>query len=361
MQVTIPESESALTPAWFSEVLSIEQPGTTVNSVQREPIGVGAGMMSGLYRVLLEYASGSGPASVVVKLPTGNVQNREVAVTFDNYRREVEFYRRAAHATPMRTPRVYLAEHTGPDTFVLVLEDLSSWDQGDQIVGCELDRAEAVMDALAALHGSFWGQVDGDDMQWLPDTYPSVMSDGLASGTEASWEDFVHVFDDMLPDVLKNAKQPYLSGLPRVQQAINAAPRTIIHGDFRMDNLFFRPSSQGLEVACCDWQAPVRGKGIHDVAYFLSGSIDTAMRREHEKALLQRWLRSLSAQGIADYSEEQAWQDYRLAILMLWTYVVVVGGGLAADNDRGTSWVTAMVERSAAAMVDHDCLALLER
>ena len=39
--------------------------------------------------------------------------------------------------------------------------------------------------------------------------------------------------------------------------------------------------------------------------------------------------------------------------------VVIVGGGMSAENERGDNWVEAMVERSIAAMTDLDCLALL--
>ena len=41
--------------------------------------------------------------------------------------------------------------------------------------------------------------------------------------------------------------------------------------------------------------------------------------------------------------------------------VVIVGGGMAAENERGDNWVSAMVSRSIAAMEDHDCLSLLDR
>jgi len=355
----IPENSNDLTPAWFAGFLSERGDQVNVKSVHLEQLGVGAGMMSTMYRARLTYAGGSGPDTLIVKLPTAMTQNRGIAAQFDNYRREVEFYRRAAHATPMRTASVYLAEHDGPDNFVLVLEDLGNWELGDQIAGCSLDRATAVMEELAALHGAFWNGVDRAEMDWLPDNYPSVMSDGLASGTEASWEGFVINFADLLPDSLRDARLDYLDGLPRVQAWMNDRPRTIVHGDYRMDNLFFRETGNGIEVACCDFQAPVRGKGIQDVAYFLSASIDTEMRRTHEHDLIRHWLDSLSSQGIDDYQFDQALLDYRMGILMLWTYVVIVGGGMTAENERGDNWVSAMVERSIASMQDHDCLSLL--
>ena len=41
--------------------------------------------------------------------------------------------------------------------------------------------------------------------------------------------------------------------------------------------------------------------------------------------------------------------------------IIIVGGGMAAENERGDNWVSAMVSRSIAAMEDHDCLSLLDR
>ena len=360
MPVKVPESVADITAEWFSELLRDVGKEAEVGAVQLKSVGAGSGMMSVVYRASLSYLRGSGPETLIVKLPTEIIQNREVAVQFDNFRREVEFYRQASGITPMRTAEVYMAETAGPDNFILVLEDLGEWDLGDQIAGCSVARAEAIMDALAALHGSFWEGVDDGSLDWLPDNYPSVMSDGLYGGTEASWDNFVNVFGDLLTVKLIDLKAQYLSGLPKVQAWMNASPRTIVHGDYRMDNLFFRESSLGIEVACCDFQAPVRGKGIQDVAYFLSGSIDIDMRRKHEKELIQRWLGKLQMQGISGYGFDEAWTDYRMGVLMVWTYVVIVGGGMSAENERGDSWVEAMVRRSIAAMNDLACADLLD-
>ncbi len=355
----IPRGLEDLTSAWFQFALATNDNGIAIDHVALSSIGEGAGMMSRLFRAQLSYRAGSGPASVIVKLPTDNQQNRDVAATFDNYRREVLFYQRAAHLTDMRTAHCYLAQADGPEDFVLVLEDFGGWQQGDQIEGCSLPRAFAVMQALAQLHAQFWNQVDGGDMDWLPTGHPSVMSDGLAQGTAASYDDFAGFFADVLHPSLRNGKDRYLAGLPALQTWLNAAPRTVAHGDYRMDNLFFLPKNNGIEVACCDWQAPVRGKAVQDIAYFLTGSVETELRRENERALLGAWVDALRARGVQDYTLEQAFDDYRRGILAMWTYAVIIGGGLAAQNDRADSWVSAMVRRCATAMMDHRCMDLL--
>ncbi len=241
---------------------------------------------------------------------------------------------------------------------MLVMEDLSDWKPGDQAVGCSLEEAEVVMDALADLHAAFWHKVDDGSLAWMPNSYPSIMSDGLFEGTAANYENFSNVFSDLLTPELRNAKQGYLEALPGIQSWINDGPRTVIHGDFRLDNLFFKTTGHTIEVACCDWQASVRGKGMHDVAYFLSGNIDIGLRREHEQTLIKRWLDALNSCGVTGYGYEQALEDYRKAILVLWSYVVN-NGGLATEDQRDEDWVSAQVARHAAAMTDHECLSLL--
>jgi len=356
MSIEIPEKIAQLTPTWLSKVLSTNDHRVDVGSVETRRIG--HGMMSDLYGVRMTYTEGDGPASVAIKLPTENKQNRDVAITFDNYRREIAFYQQAAESTPMRIPKAYFAMSSAPDQFVLVMEDLSDWTPGNQAVGCSLEQAEVVMDALADLHAAFWHKVDDGSMDWMPNSYPSIMSQGLFDGTAANYDNFANIFSDLLTPELQKAKQRYLDGLPDIQSWINDGPRTVIHGDFRLDNLFFKTAGQATEVACCDWQASVRGKGMHDVAYFLSGNIDTKLRREHEQALIKRWVEALKKRGVTDYLYEQALADYRKSILVLWSYVVN-NGGLTAQDQRDEDWVSAQVRRHANAMTDHDCLGLL--
>ena len=356
--VPLPASASELTCDWFDAMFRTQRSSARVAAVEREPVAEGVGLMSCLTRVQLQYAEGDGPESVVVKLPTVNEQNRQVARTFDNYQREVRFYQCAAHRTPMRTPALYHADVDGDGNFVLVLEDLSAWVQGDQVRGATSKQAERCMAALAELHASFWNQVDEGDLDWMPDTYPSLMSDGLLQGTTLVYDAFNSHFSEHVPAVLRGLKERYVHALPRLQRWMNGAPRTVIHGDFRMDNLFFG-RGPGAAMACCDWQGSLRGKGVHDVAYFLSGSLPVAHRRRAERQLLRVWLESLQAGGVTGYTFEDAWEDYRRAVLMLWCYVVIIGGGLDPSNTRGSRWVEAMVRRSCSAIEDLGCVDLL--
>lgn len=348
-----------LDAAFMTRALQSAGLDVTVGGIECRELGEGAGMMSVITRVALRYERGRGPDSVVIKLPTPSAQNRQVATDFDNYRREVRFYTDAAHLTRMRTPRLYFAECAGPADFVLVLEDLSEWTVGDQVRGCNAEQAQQCVRALAQLHGAFWNRVDDGRLDWMPDSADSVMSEGLSAGTAAFYDAFVDLFADTLTEPLRTLGPRYNRALPAIQRWLNSAPRTLVHGDFRMDNLFFVDRPDEAPVACCDWQGSTRGRGIQDVAYLLSGSLPTELRRRDERALVDLWHRTLPAAARDGYDLDQAWQDYRRAVLYLWTYVVIVGGGMDGANDRARAWVSAMVARSAAAMLDLGCVELL--
>jgi aminoglycoside/choline kinase family phosphotransferase len=356
----IPHAPADITPEWLTDVFREAGLDVTVDGLSRVAIGEGAGMMSTVTQVIPHYRTGQGPASVVIKLPTPNTRNRQVAIDFDNYRREIRFYLDAAHRTRMRTPAVYLAACPSPADFVLVLEDLTAWTIGDQVKGCDATQTRQCLEALAELHGAFWNRVDDGSRNWMPDCAESVMSAGLSQGTAAVYDRFVELFSASLPESLKTLGPRYNAALPNLQRWMNDAPRTLVHGDFRMDNLFFRGAgSRDEPVACCDWQGSVRGKGIHDVAYLLSGSVPVELRRAQENALVEHWRSSLPDAVREAYDPDQAWQDYRRAVLYLWTYPVVIGGALDPANARARSWVGAMVARSATAMIDLQCVDLL--
>jgi Ecdysteroid kinase-like family len=126
-----------------------------------------------------------------------------------------------------------------------------------------------------------------------------------------------------------------------------------------MDNLFFGTGPDQAPIALSDWQGLLRGKAAHDIAYFLSQSTPTELRRKHERELVGLWHAGLVAGGVKDYSAGQAWEDYRRSVLSLWSYVTVISGVLEEGNDRGRQWMTEMVRRSAATILDLDLLDLL--
>jgi Ecdysteroid kinase-like family len=355
----IPTRPDDVTPEWLTSVLGRHGFDGVVAGFKTERFGEGAGMMSLLTRLELDYASGQGPASVVVKMPSASDANRATAVAFHCYERETFFLRDISPRTSTRIPKVFHADIEGEEDFVIVMEDMRGYHIGDQVVGCTIEQARLGMPCIAQFHASFWGKVDHPDYDFIPYHYPSYFSDAMHNTAIAVWDQMVEFAGDALPQDLRDVKQDYLAAIPGLQKWETDEPRTIIQGDFRLDNLFFGTTREQAPIALSDWQGLLRGKAAHDIAYFLSQSTPTELRRKHERELVGLWHEGLVAGGVEDYSAEQAWEDYRRAVLCLWSYVAVIAGVLEEGNARGRQWMTEMVRRSAATIIDLDLLALL--
>jgi hypothetical protein len=357
--VPLPRDADDITAEWLTSALNAGGHDTVVKSFRLTPLGEGVGMMSHLARVEIEDQQGDAPATLVLKMPAPNEANRAVADVFDLYRREVLFYRDVAPRSTAYTPRIFHADIEGND-FVLLMEDLSEYRLGDQVVGCDLQQARDGMVWLGRQHAAFWDRVDDPSLDFLPYVYPSFSSDGLRQGCEAGWDAMVEAFADVLPEHVRGLKDRYLAALPGLFGWMATPPLTVIQGDFRMDNLFFGAHDAHEPLIAVDWQGCLRGRATQDVGYFMSGSLPIELRRAHERELIGLWHAELVANGVTGYSVEDAWEDYRRGVLYVWVIAVVIAGTLDRTNERGTQWMSEMLARSVAAIDDLGLVELLD-
>ena len=355
----MPRSVDDVTPDWLTAALRSRGRDVVVGRIRRRTLGEGAGMLSAVELLELDYERGDGPSSMVLKMPTSNDANRTIALTYDVYRREVVFYRDVAALTPAATPEVYFAELEDRETAVLLIEDMSQYRLGDQIEGCGPAAAELCMVEVGELHATFWNDVDRPELELIPFLFPSYSSDALVQGASAGWDPMIELFGDFVPDHLQGLKSRYLAAIPRMQEWMTTPPLTLVHGDFRVDNLCFGTRSGHVPVAAFDWQSCLRSKAVFDLGFFMSGSVPIEDRRAHERDLLARWHETLCHAGVRDYSLDVAWEDYRRSILYVWTLVVVIAGTLDSSNERARAWITQLLERSVAAIEDLGLVDLL--
>ncbi len=83
-------------------------------------------------------------------------------------------------------------------------------------------------------------------------------------------------------------------------QLTEPAPFSVIHGDYRLDNLLFDPVTG--EVTAVDWQTAAIGPPLRDVAYFLGTSMRSEDRAAHEESLVGAYHSALLEHGIRTYS-----------------------------------------------------------
>lgn len=349
-----------LSPAWLTEVLRPRRPEaatgpSSVVDVQAEPLGTGIGLLGTLQRLNLTWSGPDGPPFVVVKWPSSGDGSRAIAERFDMYRTEVRFYRDLGAATQLAVPCHHAEVDERTHDFVLVLDDLSGDVVLDQIAGCPATPAAAVVTALADLHARHWDEAGLSTAPWLRTPDRPELVEAFQGSLRTSWPIVRARFADEL-DASTVALCDRLEELvPAVTTALARPPLTLVHGDARLDNMFFAGDGR---VALCDWQLTGRSRGVRDLAYFLTQSLSPADRASRERPLVDAYLARLAERGVPGYDADQAWDDYRSATLLGLVYAVIAGGGLDLSTPRGVALIGTMLQRAAAAVGDHGCASL---
>ena len=322
-------------------------------------MGEGVGMMSTMSRIRLDWAeNGTLPQNLVIKIAAENDTNRNVAQQFNLYLKEVSYYRDLSALTSARSPRIYALDIDSDQNFFILMEDVTNYRMGNQVTGATLDETMICVTELAKLHAAFWNRIDGVD--WLPHISGSDNARNMALGAEVGWKQTLENFGEFVPGSIRDAHVKYLQRIPMIQEQLDQEPRTLIHGDFRMDNMLFGVRKDDAPLLIVDFQGPLKGNGIQDLAYLLSHSVQTEVRRQCESQILDHYVDTLRLEGIREYSTDKAWADYRLAVLYCWTVAVVIAGTMDPANERGYAWMSKMVERNGLAIEDLDCLELLD-
>lgn len=236
MATGIPTTLADLRPAWLGDAL-----GCAVASYGLERIGVGVGIMGDLARITPRYAEERPdlPKSVVVKVKASSDLNAGMCFSMGFYEREVRFYREVARDLSIRVPACFRAELDVPgQRFALVLEDLQGYELLDGLDGIPFEEAVRAVECIAEFHADWWDAPGLDALDWLPRTNDPVTL-GYGEYYRRSWPAFVENFGaDLSPEALEAGK----AGGERQEDLLHAlaSPHTtIVHNDFKLDNLFF--------------------------------------------------------------------------------------------------------------------------
>ena len=352
---TIPAGPQDLTAAWMTEALRSTGviKDATVTKIEPKVIGEGSGFIGQLALVALIYdqQEPGAPASLVAKFPAAGEMGRHIGNLFDFYHREIRFYDEIADEIELRTPKCYYsAMNRDAQEYILLIEDLAPARVGDHAQGCTLDEAELAIREIAKFHAAWWEHPRLEELAaWLP-MIDAPVHQSAEGAYQQAWEPFIQNFGDRLSPEMRKTAEQISTRIIKLQSSIADRPHTIIHGDYRTDNLFFATPQGGAPLSVVDWQIACRGRGIFDVAYLLCGGLDAPIRKANEDRLLKLYHDTLVANGVKDYSFEQCWREYRRMSLYVLVYVVISLGTLDFANERGLKLFNAWLARATAAI-----------
>lgn len=355
---TMPTSTTSIDAAWLTSALRLGgaiDASTTVSSVSVSNMGAGIGFMGEVGRLVVEYSGGSGPSTVICKIPTQDANVRGLLGPARVFEREARFYLDVAPMLDV-VPRAHsvMADFESDD-YVLVLQDLGHLRVGDQSVGVDAAEAHAAVRALARFHARFWKSPELDRIAWMPE----INAEGMKIGSEiyrASLPGFLQVFAHAVDSDMVPVMERFADNVHQLLDRFAAMPTTIVHFDYRLDNLFFGAND---EVWMIDFQACSKGGGAFDLGYFISQSVPVEVRESHEDALLRSYHDELVARGVHDYAFEQLREDYRVGVLYGWIIPVYAVGTLDSSSERAMALWTEVIKRAQSAMRDHRVAELL--
>jgi hypothetical protein len=390
----LPSSLAGLTPEWLTAALregGSLPAGGRVASFALQPLGVGEGFLGELARVTPHYegpADGA-PVTLVAKFPSPVPENRALGVMFTAYEREIRFYRELSSLAGVPMPRCYfggLDEASAVDRaaesiiqrlpprftarildrvmkqagkskrrFALLIEDLGGLRIGDQVRGVSVPEAEAALRTLARFHAAYW-ESPALNRPWLAE------ADTGAEIAHLMFRRARPILEArfgarMSPESLAMLDWADANGLGLLRRL--ASPRTLNHGDFRADNIFFDSAAgEAGTVTMFDFQALTVGCPMIDVAYFIRPNMAPADANAAEAHLVETYHQALVEAGVLNYTLERCREDYVLGSLWVIHRGVLLIGTLDLSNERGMAMVDRAVERALEATPNIDLAAV---
>ena len=333
--------------------------GFDLERIEVLQIGEGSGFAGSVYRIWISHRNHSPdlPESVIWKTTSGHRPTHFLLRRLGAYKAEAGFYSEMAGVVGM-APETYFASHDPTSgSICIIMEDLSGLRPGDQIAGCSEEESSAVVVEIARLHSRFWNH----PAESLGDWVPSFDAGGryFQRLHSRAWSRLSNEAE-IVPQRLLDAAFGMTEFVAEVKRRLGSAPTTLVHGDVRLDNIFFDSEFGRLKVKLIDWQAVRAGRGAYDIAYFLAGSLEADVRRRCQDALIETYCEALAACGVPGYSAVECTEDFRWGLLDMVTFLGIISSTLDFESGRGLQLSKLMLARLWAAIEDSSALDLLD-
>ncbi|MCT4639188.1 MAG: ecdysteroid 22-kinase family protein [Bacteroidales bacterium] len=314
------------------------------------------GLTSQIFRIIPTYENQDtiAPTSFILKVSHTDKRSRVLSNhLFDN---ESRFYEHLSPIIRIKTPDYYSGVNNCAtrNLSFLLLEDLSSAEVLEE--NCSCTDLSSTVQEVAKLHAQFLQYGSGKTNSWLHRNLYSVPGERSLHRL-LDREIITDDFRTVLLQVIKKRDQIF--------DKLKHLPRTIIHGDFRSDNVVIREAGGKRSVCILDWQMVRFGHGLADISHFMSSTFSSETRRLYETDFLTEYHKVLKA--FTGYSPKKSdyLRHYKLSTLL--EIIRILHGaryliGINASGSilqKGIYRLQLAMKRSLTAIKDHNSLALV--
>jgi len=344
MAMDIPKDAGQIDAGWLTQALEVRHPGVCVASVElldRHEVT----NSHARFRARYEESAGA-PEALFCKLLPGEPGRREAIAATGMGLREALFYQQLAPSLEMRVPSVHAALCDPTDgAFVLLMEDLTTTGctVSDGTQGVPVDSAARALEDIAELHVRFEDPARRRQLaSWVSEPGPSsdYGADRLRYGLDHH--------RDRLSDAFADLAELYIEQRDALHALWHPGPRTVIHGDLHIGNLF----QDGPRTGFLDWGIITVSTPLRDLSYFLTMAMSIDDRRANERALIEHYLDVRRALGGAPFTFDEAWRNHRIQAAYNVPASCQVVTFPADASDRRKRFADAFLARAQASLED---------
>jgi Ecdysteroid kinase-like family len=319
-----------------------------ITNVDIEPLAAGAGFNAQIVRVYLTYDQheAEAPRSLIAKLPTVNPVLHQHAAVFQPGVKECWFYEHGVSRSPLNVPHCYYnAVDLATGESFLLLEDLAPARAGNRLRGASLEEAKLALQAIVQLHAAWWPvDLSGDQELGQLLDIPQDARNLVEQLYQAAWPQFLDRTTLEIPEDIRAIGEHLVGRISAVQALLDSSPRTLLHGDFRLENMLFGQRNEQPVCWLIDWEDLSLGNGMYDVAWFLGASLPVE-NSDQEQELLQYYHRALMKAGVDGYTWAQCSRDYRCAMFSSFIQGILTVTSLVSGIDPDGQLAHVLTER----------------
>jgi hypothetical protein len=352
---TVITSIEQVTVEWLTAVLT--QSGVlTQGQVASFVADAGRGNWSTNAKLRLKYtkeAQGELPRRLFLKLVNTDLGDGETFIPS-----EVPYYTRD-YIDVLNVPLIPCYDAVNSDAlqrYHILLKDVSETHTDAAEIVPTLTYGLTLAEGLAAMHAHWWGA------QRLAEV-------GAKIHNSRHIQNFVTIAEPGMGHILNHAASELEPHWPDVMQTLFARhPRaliertqndngfTLIHGDTNQFNIMVPREGDGpiylIDRQPFNWSL-TSWLGAYDLAYTMVLDWEVAARRQYEIPVLKRYYACLVEHGVAHYSWERLFDDYRLCVAVcIYIATEYCRGGV---NKRWFPVWLQMLQRSLTACDDLNC------
>lgn len=355
---SVPRTGNDLTSGWLTIAMRDATGDAAITLTGTGPLEGMVSFQGNLIRAELDATGGADvPGTVVVKMVPENEALRGIGHQLGIYAREAAFYLAIGAEAGVRQARCLGAE-IDPDTgdSAIVLEDLGHLRTGNQIEGFSLPEAKLAVAQYARMHARWWNDERIGSFDWLPPWNLSPLVEYMPQAYQQAWPACADLFADVLTDAERGLGDLLGEHIADLMNLVGTAPVTLVHGDARHDNLMF--DDAGNPPHMVDWQYVATGRGIVDIAYYLTQGGDPGIVTPVERELVGDYHAALVSHGVSNYDLEACWSDYRRLALYTLVFPIFTAALIDPSSDDQRRALGTILKRGLAAAQRLDSAAL---